>query len=791
MKKRSSAIQSRFQNKFRAIAGVSHPARRAKSGVIICAAVLALAVVCRTASVQTREHGGMSASSEPRSFLWWPAESVHAQGTGASGAPTFTVFEAPGAGTGMLQGTMGTSINDGGDIAGVYLTAPNVAHGFVRTVVNGTATFATFNAPGAGTSLNQGTFPASINAAGDVVGMYFDSNNAYHGFVRAASTGSITAIDVPGAPTNIGHRGTLPISMNTGGDITGFYVDANDVRHGFVRAAATGTITAPIDAPGAGTGLTQGTVPLSIDAGGNITGFYNANGTFHGFIRASNGTITAPINAPGAGTGPSGKVSFMGTLPLAFDAAGDIAGTYADANGVNHGFVYTAASATPAFTTFNAQGAGTTGFFPGTGALNMNAGGDTSGIYTDTNGVRHGFFRAAAGTITAPIDAPGATTTGLFSGTILTSINTADDITGTFADTNGVFHAFVVALGQATTATPSFSPPAGTYSSPQMVTISDATAGATIYYTTDGSTPTTASTVFTGPIAVSSTETIKAIAAAPGFSNSAVATATYTIAPPAATPTFSPVAGTYTSAQTVTISDATTGATIYYTTDGTTPTTASTVFTGPIAVSSTETIKAIAAASGFSNSAVATATYTINLPAADFQVSVNPSTLTIVAGQSGKATFTVTPQNGFNSQVSFACSGLPSEAACSFSPASVTPSGAAISSTLTVTTTAASAAMRVPLPTSLRPTYALLFPVLAMIFGIAARRRRGALHSLQLLGVLMLLMVASGLTSCSGGSTSGGNPGTPLGTSTVSVSASASGAGAINHAANLTITITH
>src|SRR5713101_2430170 len=446
MKKRSSAIQSRFQNKFRAIAGVSHPARRAKSGVIICAAVLALAVVCRTASVQTREHGGMSASSEPRSFLWWPAESVHAQGTGASGAPTFTVFEAPGAGTGMLQGTMGTSINDGGDIAGVYLTAPNVAHGFVRTVVNGTATFATFNAPGAGTSLNQGTFPASINAAGDVEGMDFDSNNAYHGFVRAASSGSITAIDVLGAPTNIGHRGTLPISMNTGGDITGFYVDANDVRHGFVRAAATGTITAPIDAPGAGTGLTQGTVPLSIDAGGNITGFYNANGTFHGFIRASNGTITAPINAPGAGTGPSGKVSFMGTLPLAFDAAGDIAGTYADANGVNHGFVYTAASATPAFTTFDAPGAGTTGlFFSGTGPFSMNGGGDVSGLYTDTNGVRHGFVRTATGTFTAPIDAPGAATTGMFSGTVLISINSLDDITGTFEDTNGVFHGFLLA----------------------------------------------------------------------------------------------------------------------------------------------------------------------------------------------------------------------------------------------------------------------------------------------------------------------------------------------------------
>jgi len=340
----------------------------------------------------------------------------------------------------------------------------------------------------------------------------------------------------------------------------------------------------------------------------------------------------------------------------------------------------------------------------------MNAGGDVAGFYADSSGVNHAFVRNfATGAITAPLDAPGAGTTAMFNGTVPFSINSSDNLTGTYVDPNVVFHGFVLASGQAATATPTFSPAAGTYTSPQMVTISDATAGATIYYTIDG----------------------------------------------------------------------------------TTPTTTSTKYTSTIAVNSTETIKAIATTTGFANSAVATATYTINLPAADFQLSVNPSTLTIVAGQSGTATFTVTPQNGFNSQVSFACSGLPSEAACSFSPASVTPSGAAISSTLTVTTTAASAAMRVPLPTSLRPTYALLFPVLAMIFGIAARRRRGALHSLQLLGVLMLLMVASGLTSCSGGSTSGGNPGTPLGTSTVSVSASASGAGTINHAANLTITITH
>ena len=81
--------------------------------------------------------------------------------------------------------------------------------------------------------------------------------------------------------------------------------------------------------------------------------------------------------------------------------------------------------------------------------------------------------------------------------------------------------------------------------------------------------------------------------------------------PTCATPTFSPAAGTYTSAQSVTISSATEGATIYYTTDGTEPTTNSTQYNGAISVSSSTTIKAIATAAGYDNSSVATATYTI------------------------------------------------------------------------------------------------------------------------------------------------------------------------------------
>ena len=82
----------------------------------------------------------------------------------------------------------------------------------------------------------------------------------------------------------------------------------------------------------------------------------------------------------------------------------------------------------------------------------------------------------------------------------------------------------------------------------------------------------------------------------------------------AATPTFSPVGGTYSAAQSVSISDTSAGTQIYYTTNGSTPTIASTLYTGPISVSTTTTIKAIAAGAGWSNSEVASATYTIQIP---------------------------------------------------------------------------------------------------------------------------------------------------------------------------------
>jgi hypothetical protein len=94
-------------------------------------------------------------------------------------------------------------------------------------------TFSTFEAPGAGTGASQGTIPFSINTAGAVAGMYYDANNAYHGFVRAA-TGTITTFEAPGAGTGAA-QGTVSFSINTAGDIAGTYLDPRYVYHGFVR----------------------------------------------------------------------------------------------------------------------------------------------------------------------------------------------------------------------------------------------------------------------------------------------------------------------------------------------------------------------------------------------------------------------------------------------------------------------------------------------------------------------------------------------------------------------------
>jgi glucosylceramidase len=92
---------------------------------------------------------------------------------------------------------------------------------------------------------------------------------------------------------------------------------------------------------------------------------------------------------------------------------------------------------------------------------------------------------------------------------------------------------------------------------------------------------------------------------------------------PAATPTFVTTGGQYSAAVPVTITDATSGASIYYTTDGSTPTNASAVYSGPIQITADTTINAIAWEQGYLNSNVATASFQITGPTVSAVVSTD------------------------------------------------------------------------------------------------------------------------------------------------------------------------
>jgi hypothetical protein len=161
------------------------------------------------------------------------------------------------------------------------------------------------------------------------------------------------------------------------------------------------------------------------------------------------------------------------------------------------------------------------------------------------------------------------------------------------------------------TPAPSISPAGGPYTSAQQVTITDTITSAPIYYTTDGTTPTVASTKYAGAFTLSADATVQAIASASGYLQSAVASATYSFSTQTAIPQISPAGGTYSTAQSVTITDTTSGAQIYYTTDGSIPTANSTLYTAAIPVSSNTTIRTIAVAIGLAASNVVTAAYSI------------------------------------------------------------------------------------------------------------------------------------------------------------------------------------
>ncbi len=162
-------------------------------------------------------------------------------------------------------------------------------------------------------------------------------------------------------------------------------------------------------------------------------------------------------------------------------------------------------------------------------------------------------------------------------------------------------------------ATPSVSPAAGTYATPQSLTLTVGTSGATIRYTTDGTDPTSSSPAYTAPLYITTTTTLKAAGFKAGWTTSDLRTATYTMNfGTLAAPGFSPAPAGYVDSVSVTITAAA-GATIRYTTNGSTPTLSSTLYTGPLGLTETTTLKAKAWKVDYTESPVSTASYTLKV----------------------------------------------------------------------------------------------------------------------------------------------------------------------------------
>ena len=359
--------------------------------------------------------------------------SVNAAGT----KTTFTKFDAPGAGTAAGQGTFPSGINPAGAITGFIRDANLARHGFLRAP-NGT--FTMFDDPAAGTCSascgtignGQGTRAYAISPAGTITGFFTDTSAHCHGYMRAAN-GTFTQIDAPDAGTGPFPQGTFPSEftadgINPTGTITGFYVDASSVQHGFVRAT-NGVIT---EFDPTGSILTN---PNAIDAVGNITGFYfDANFVGHGFLRTPDGTITS-FDAPGADMTPG---SGNGTFGVGLTPGGEIEGIFVDAAVVLHGFLR---GPDGTFSTFDVPGAGTG---PGQGTLpeSNNTQGAIAGNYLDAGSVNHGFLLDQHGTFTV-FDVPG-TGTGAGQGTIPLGNSNPGAITGEYIDGGNVIHGFLV-----------------------------------------------------------------------------------------------------------------------------------------------------------------------------------------------------------------------------------------------------------------------------------------------------------------------------------------------------------
>jgi len=237
-----------------------------------------------------------------------------------------------------------------------------------------------------------------VDAAGEAIGNYGDSDGIFHGFT--ANSGTPVIFDPPGSSnTNLG-------GITDSGEIFGNYTNQFNQQVGFTYSNG---IFTTINAT-----LANTTTVFGVTADGTVFGGYNdILGGFHGFLD-SNGVYTE-IDAPGA----------VSTTVMGVSALGAIAGTFIDSTDTVHGFVDNNAT----FTTIDPLGSIAT-YVVGVGAA-----GTIAGVYYDNANNEHGFVDNNG--VISSITVAGATSTAV------TGVNASGEVVGYFIDSLGNVNGFV------------------------------------------------------------------------------------------------------------------------------------------------------------------------------------------------------------------------------------------------------------------------------------------------------------------------------------------------------------
>jgi hypothetical protein len=284
-------------------------------------------------------------------------------------------------------------------------------------------TFTTVDVPGA-----TGTLLAGIDEDNVIAVNYTDSAGTQFGALYR--NGTFTLLNDPAAGTGVG-QGTSPITPKDTGDdtnvlrnttVVGWYVDSSNRFHGFVFRAGKFT---NFDDTSAGTGSLQGTIAYDMTSNGTIIGqYFDSAGVTHGYLD-HNGHFTT-VDNPSAGTAAG-----QGTALDGVGVNGVLVGTYTDSANVTHGFTLHDGT----YTALNDPSAGT-GAFQGTLTFEINRGGLIVGFYTDSANMNHG-MTYKNGVFTTLDDPNGAM------GTTAQGVTDTGRIVGDYHDSGNVDHGYI------------------------------------------------------------------------------------------------------------------------------------------------------------------------------------------------------------------------------------------------------------------------------------------------------------------------------------------------------------